>query len=113
MSNNFRKEKIISDIISITPTGTINLNSSGTFDIIRKNDIIMTPSSESVKNLEKVKKNEYICNNQTIEKFENNSNYKKNNNYIKIIIIFIIIILIIIFVIYLYKNKLFKVKYLK
>ena len=113
MSNNFRKEKIISDIISITPTGTINLNSSGTFDIIRKNDIIITPSSQSVKNLEKVKKNEYICNNQTIEKFENNNNYIKKNNYIKIIIIFFIIILIIIFIIYLYKNKLFKLNYLK
>ena len=110
MYNNFKKEKIISNIISAIPTGTINLNSSGTFDIIRKNNIIMTPSSQSQKNLEKVKKNEYVCNNQTIEKFENNNNYiKNNNNYIKIIIV-IIIFFIIIFIIYLYNNKLFKVK---
>ena len=114
MSNNFKKEKIISDIISVMPTGTINLNSSGTFDIIRKNNVIMTPASQSIKNLEKVKKNEYICNNQTIEKFQNNNNNNiKNNNYTRIIIIFIIIILIIIIVFYLYKNKLFKLNYLK
>ena len=54
MYNNLKKEKIITDIISLTPTGTININNSGTFDIIRKNNIIMSPSSQSLKNLEKV-----------------------------------------------------------
>jgi hypothetical protein len=110
MYNNFKKEKIISDIISVTPTGTINLNSSGTFDIIRKNDIIMTPSSQSLKNLEKVKKNEYVCNNQTIEKFENNNKENNNikNNNIFYIISVIFITIIILYIIYLYKNKLFK-----
>jgi hypothetical protein len=107
MYNNLKKEKIITDIISLTPTGTININNSGTFDIIRKNNIIMSPSSQSLKNLEKVKKNEYICNNQTIENFENNNN-KNNNNYIKNIIFIIIIFTIFITYYYLfnyYKKK--------
>ena len=118
MSNNdFLKEKIISNFISLNPTGTLTLSDSGTFKMNGKPSKIMTPAENAKQNLTNVNNNKFICNqnNQKIEKFENYNIENNNNNNIEkksnknntIIYLFIILFLLLIFL-FIYKKRIFK-----
>ena len=104
MSNNFMKEKIIGNIISLNPTGIITLDNSGTFKMNGQNNIIMSPSSLSNTNLSNANNNKFICNKDNIvETFENyfikdRTNDKKKNNKIFFFIILIFLLLLILLI---------------
>ena len=109
-NNNFFKEKVISDFISLNPTGILQLDQNGSFKLNGPASKIMTPAENAKQNLTKSNSNTFICNqNQSkIENFENynlekNSDKKLNKN----IIIYLVIILLILILIYLfiYKKK--------
>jgi hypothetical protein len=114
MSNNdFLKEKIISNFISLNPTGTLTLSDSGTFKMNGIPSKIMTPAESAKQNLNNVNSNKFICNqnDQKIEKFENyniqknNIEKKSNKNIIIYLFIFLFLLLIILFI---YKKRIFK-----
>lgn len=110
MSNNdFLKEKIISNFISLNPTGTLTLSDSGTFKMNGKPSKIMTPAENAKQNLTNVNNNKFICNqnDQKIEKFENYNIQKKSNKNNTIIYLFIILFLLLIFL-FIYKKRIFK-----
>ena len=111
------KEIILSNIIGLNPTGTLDFN--GTYSMNGNNNIVQNSTTASKENLDKAQTNKIICSN--VEKFENymekhenlfggsplflntysqkyndnienlNTNYKKN-----IFLIFIIFLLLII-----------------
>lgn len=109
MSNNdFVKEQVISNFISLNPTGIITLSPSGTFKMNGLPDKIMTPAENSKQNLNNANSNKFICNQNTqkIENFQNYNNYTNNNKLINnsnIIYLFIFIILLLI--IFILKKK--------
>ena len=95
------KEIILSNIIGLNPTGTLDFN--GTYRMNGNNNIVKDASTASKDNLLKATNNKIICNH--VENFENynnfnNKNNKNNSNYIKNIIL-IIILLIILFILFL------------
>jgi hypothetical protein len=97
-----KKEIILSNIIGINPTGTLNYE--GTYSMKGTNDIIMTPADASKISLEKAQNNEINCSN--IEHFDNqlsHYNFKINYNYIIYLLIIIFILIILIFNIIYYK----------
>ncbi len=106
MSNNdFVKEQVISNFISLNPTGIITLSPSGTFTMNGPPIKIMTAAENSKQNLNNANSNKFICdqNTQKIENFENyNNNYK--NNY-KNIFMFIFIFIILLLIIFILKKK--------
>lgn len=103
MPTNKDMDIILSNIISLNPTGTLDYN--GTFRLEGNNNIVNTPQDASKKNLDKTMNNEVICG---IEKFENNNieNNKLNNNdlflYHKYLIPLFLII-VILFLLFIYK----------
>ena len=116
MSNNdFLKEKIISNFISLNPTGTLTLSDSGTFKMNGIPSKIMTPAENAKQNLTNVNNNKFICNqnDHKIEKFENYNIENNNNNNIEknknntIIYLFIILFLLLI-ILFIYKKRIFK-----
>jgi hypothetical protein len=91
------KEIILSNIIGLNPTGTLDFN--GTYTMNGNNNIVKSSLDTSKKNLDRSQKNKIICN--QVEKFENyntkydlNYNTKYDLNYIKNIILIILIIII-------------------
>ena len=94
------KEIILSNIIGLNPTGTLDFN--GTYSMNGNDNIVRNLSSASKENLVKAQKNKIVC--KQIEKFENFNNENNNNLYnIKNIknIILIILIIILLFIIFL------------
>ena len=93
------KEIILSNIIGLNPTGTLDFN--GTYTMKGNDDIVQSSSDTAKKNLVKSQNNKIICNH--VENFENYNNFnnKYDFNYIKniILIILIIILLFILFLI--------------
>ena len=79
MSNNdFIKETVISNFISLNPTGVITLSEDGSFKMNGPPSKIMTPAENSKQNLNNSNSNKFICNQNTqkIEKFENYNSEK-------------------------------------
>ena len=99
MSNT--KNIILSNIIGINPTGTLDYE--GTYKLNGNNNIVINSQNASKESLEKAQKNEINCN--SIENFENymdlqnKINYKFQKKYICISIFFIILIFFIIYLI--------------
>ena len=90
----YTKEIVLSNIIGINPTGTIQFD--GTYMLQGNNNIIYTSKTASKENLDKVQKNKIVCSH--IEKFENNkSNTEIKISINKILVLFIILILFILF----------------
>ena len=93
------KEIILSNIIGLNPTGTLDFN--GTYTMNGNDDIVQNTSNTSKKNLVKAQNNKIVCNH--VEKFENynnfNNKYYLNYNKNIILIILIIILLFILFLI--------------
>jgi hypothetical protein len=111
-NNNFFKEKVISNFISLNPTGTLQLDQNGSFKLNGPVSKIMTPEEIAKQNLTKSNSNTFICNqNQSkIENFENYNLKKKLEKKIeeksnKNIIIYLVIILLILILIYLFIYK--------
>ena len=99
--------KIISNIISLNPTGTITLDNNGIMKMNGQNNIIQTPSSQSKDNLQKISNNKFICNKENIvEKFDNINSSTSTYTYFlySVLIIFIFIISFFIFKKILYKK---------
>jgi hypothetical protein len=97
--SNYTKELVLSNIIGINPTGTLQFD--GTYTLLGNNNIIQTSKTASKENLDKTQKNKIVCNN--IENFENNSSglflqgfSEINISIYKILVLFIILILFII-----------------
>jgi membrane-associated HD superfamily phosphohydrolase len=115
MSNNdFLKETVISNFISLNSTGLLNLESNGTFKTNGPPSIIMTPEEISKKNLNSVNSNTFICNQneEKIENFENYNTYKilnNNNNIIIYLILLFLLILLILLIFLIIKKKRFKI----
>ena len=106
MSNNdFLKEKIISNIISLNPTGRLSFV-DGTLKTNGPPSIIMTPAESAKQNLNNSNAGKFICNknDQKIENFENynieNKLEKKSNKNIIIYFAIILFLLLIFFLIY-------------
>lgn len=85
------KELVLSNIIGLNPTGTIDFN--GTYKLNGANDIVQNTNNISKKNLEKAQTNQIICDN--IEHFENSQNIKYNKYVIGLLVLCILIIVII------------------
>jgi hypothetical protein len=106
--NNFFKEKVISDFISLNPTGIIQLDKNGSFKLNGPPSIIMTPAEISKQNLNNSNAGKFICNknDQKIENFENynseNYNIEKKSN---IIIYFVIILFLLLIFFFIYKKR--------
>jgi hypothetical protein len=103
MPTNKDKDIILSNIISLNPTGTLDYN--GTFSLEGNNNIVNTPEDASKTNLDKTMNNEFICG---IENFENNiiQNNKLNNNNLILYnkyLISLFLIIIILFLLFIYK----------
>ena len=101
MSTNKDKDIILSNIISLNPTGTLDYN--GTFSLGGNNNIVNTPEDASKTNLDKTMNNEVICG---IENFENNNiqiiqNNKLNNNDLILYNKYLISLFLIIFILFL------------
>lgn len=97
-----KKELLISDIIALNPTGTLNF--TGTYTMNGQNNIVIDSNSKSKDVLKKTQNNQLIC--DAIEKFENYNNkdfnYRDLNN--KYFLILVSIILVIIFIFFIYKK---------
>ena len=108
INNDFVKEQVISNFISLNPTGIITLSPSGTFKMNGAPDKIMTPAENSKQNLNNVSNNKFICN-QNTEKIENFTNYNINNNSNNNsnIIIYLFIFIILLLIIFILKKKKF------
>lgn len=113
INNDFVKEQVISNFISLNPTGIITLSPSGTFKMNGPPDKIMTPAENSKQNLNNVSSNKFICD-QNTEKIENFTNYylygktNNNNNLINksnISIYLFIFIILLLTIFYLKKKK--------
>lgn len=88
------KEIILSNIIGINPTGTLDFN--GTYQMNGTNDISHNSSSISKQNLEKAQTNQIIC-----ENFKNS----EKNEYDIILLLLIVLIILILIKFYFYKKK--------
>ena len=66
------KETILSNIIGLNPTGTLDFN--GTYNLNGTNNIVRNSTTASKENLVKAQNNQIVCN--QVENFEN-----LNNNY--------------------------------
>jgi hypothetical protein len=85
------KEYVLSNVIGLNPTGTMNFE--GTYQMNGNNDIVRTGNNASLENLKKTQKNEVICGiTETFENYEKKKDYK--NIFLIIIILFLIILLI-------------------
>ena len=105
-NNDFIQEKIISNSISLNPTGILILNSDGTFKMNGPSATIMTPTQVSQQNLNSSNNNTFICNQNesTIEKFENYNVEKKSNKNIIIYFVIILFLSLLIFF-FIYKKR--------
>ena len=109
-NNNFVKEQVISNFISLNPTGIITLSPSGTFTMNGPPIKIMTPAENSKQNLNNANSNKLICdqNTQKIENFEKILNRNDINNFnhnYKNIFMFIFIFIILLLIIFILKKK--------
>ena len=106
-NNNFLKEKIISNVISLNPTGRLSFV-NGSLKMNGPPSIIMTPAEISKQNLNNSNAGKFICNknDQKIENFENynseNYNSEKKSN---IIIYFLIILFLLLIFFFIYKKR--------
>ena len=107
-NNNFLKEKIISNVISLNPTGRLSFV-NGTLKMNGPPSIIMTPAEISKQNLNNSNSGKFICNknDQKIENFENYNiemklEKKSNKN---IIIYFVIILFLLLIFFFIYKKR--------
>ena len=92
----YSKELVISNLISLNPTGIMTLKDS-TLQSNGTNNIILNANMASKENLKKAQENEIICNN--IEKFENFQNSEVNyKNKILIFILIVILLIILLFI---------------
>ena len=92
----YSKELVISNLISLNPTGIMTLKNS-TLQSNGTNNIILNSNMASKENLKKAQENEIICNN--IEKFENFQNSEVNyKNKILIFILIVILLIILLFI---------------
>lgn len=96
----YDKEKIMSMIISLNPTGTMNF--SGTFQPNGTNNILKSSQQMSKDNLQKIQENQYVCDTSSTQVIENFENKSDKNSFI---IIILIIILIIFLIFLLFKKK--------
>ena len=94
-----KKEILISDIIALNPTGTLNF--TGTYTMNGQNNIVINSNTKSKDSLEKTQNNKLIC--DAVEKFENYDN-RKNNNFNKKYILIAFIILFFLFLFFIYKK---------
>jgi hypothetical protein len=103
-NNNFLKEKIISNVISLNPTGRLSFV-NGTLKMNGPPSIIMTPAESAKQNLNNSNAGKFICNknDQKIENFENYNIEKKSNK--NIIIYFIIILFLLLIFFFIYKKR--------
>ena len=100
LSNHHNYDMVLSDVISLNPTGTLDFN--GTFSLNGNNSIVQNPESASKENLDKSMNNEVICgslehfeNQETKEKIFYIKNYKENKKiYFILIFVFIFLLLI-------------------
>jgi hypothetical protein len=107
-NNNFIKERVISNFISLNPTGIITLSDSGSFKMNGAPSKIMTPTENAKQNLNNSNSNKFICDqtNQKIEKFENyNTETKIKSEKKSNITIYLIIILFLLLIIFLFIYK--------
>ena len=109
--NDFIKERIISDFISLNPTGILTLSENGSFKMNGPPAKIMTPAEIAKQNLDNANSNKFICNqsSQKIENFENynsqnynsqNYNFQKKSNNIIYLVIGLFLLLVIFLFIY-------------
>ena len=92
----YSKELVISNLISLNPTGIMTLKNS-TLQSNGTNNIILNSNMASKENLKKAQENEIICNN--IEKFENFQTSEVNyKNKILIFILIVILLIILLFI---------------
>ena len=111
-NNNFLKEKIISNVISLNPTGRLSFV-DGTLKMNGPLSIIMTPAEIAKQNLNNSNAGKFICNknDQKIENFENyNSENYNSENYnsekkSNIIIYFLIILFLLLIFFFIYKKR--------
>ena len=88
--SNINKEMVISNIIGLNPTGTLDFN--GTYMMNGNNNIVKNSANASKANLLKAQNNKIICNH--VENFENNNIESKNYYFEYIFLIILIFILI-------------------
>ena len=92
----YSKELVISNLISLNPTGIMTLKDS-TLQSNGTNNIILNANMASKENLKKAQENEISCNN--IEKFENFQTSEVNyKNKILIFILIVILLIILLFI---------------
>lgn len=106
-NNNFLKEKIISNVISLNPTGRLSFV-DGTLKMNGPPSIIMTPAEISKQNLNNSNAGKFICNknDQKIENFENYNSENYNSEKKSNIIIYFLIILFLLFIFFfIYKKR--------
>lgn len=96
-----KKENIISNIIALNPTGTLNFN--GTYEMNGQNNIVVNSNSAAKDNLEKTQSNKIVC--SAVEKFENYNNIEKKNYKNYYFILFIIFIILAFYILYLFSFK--------
>jgi hypothetical protein len=93
------KEIVLSNIIGLNPTGTLEFN--GTYNMNGHDNIVKNTSDISKENLVKAQNNKIVCNH--VEKFgnfnDNNNSNNLNNIENMFLIILIIILLFILFLI--------------
>jgi len=104
MPTNKDKDIILSNIISLNPTGKLDYN--GTFSLEGNNNIVNTPEDASKTNLDKTMNNEVICGienfeNNNIQNNQNNQNNKLNNNNLILYNKYLISLFLIIFILFL------------
>jgi len=110
MSNNdFIKEKVISNFISLNPTGVITLSDNGSFKMSGVPSKIMTPSQSAKQNLNEANSNKFVCNQteQKIEKFENYNieKIKKNKSNKNIYLVIGLFLVLLIGILFIYKKR--------
>ncbi len=111
-NNNFLKEKIISNVISLNPTGRLSFV-NGTLKMNGPPSIIMTPAESAKQNLNNSNAGKFICNknDQKIENFENYNIEKKLEKKLEkksnknIIIYFVIILFLLLIFFFIYKKR--------
>ena len=96
-----KKEILISDIIALNPTGTLNF--TGTYTMNGQNNIVINSNSKSKDSLEKTQNNKLVC--DAVEKFENYNNKDIKNYYKEYFLIFIILLIIFLLFIFIFIYK--------
>jgi hypothetical protein len=95
------KKKVLSNIIGINPTGTVDYE--GTYSLKGNNNIIMNPDESAKISLEKAQNNEINCSN--LEHFDNKfivNDFKMGYNRILALLFFLFIIIIVFTLIFKY-----------